>query len=101
MWLQEAMKYKVKYCRIIREPFGVHCRFFLQLVMEGIPPRKHAIGAGTMAIDPVREKYNMTEKKLSTSKEYFAEAFRLSIKDPEGLKEAAPIIAECMETLKK
>lgn len=51
--------------------------------------------------EAVREKYNMTEKKLSTSKEYFAEAFRLSIKDPEGLKEAAPIIAECMETLKK
>ena len=51
--------------------------------------------------EAVREKYNLTEKKLSTSKEYFAEAFRLSIKDPEGLKEAAPIIAEYMETLKK
>lgn len=46
------MKYKVKYCRIIREPFGIHYRFFLQLVMEGIPPQKHAIGVGTMAIDP-------------------------------------------------
>ena len=45
------MKYKVKYCRIIREPFGIHYRFFLQLVMEGVPPQKHAIGAGTMAID--------------------------------------------------
>ena len=51
-WLQEAMKYKVKYCRIIREPFGIHYRFFLQLVMEGTPPQKHAIGVGTMAIDP-------------------------------------------------
>ena len=51
IWIQEAMKYKVKYCRIIREPFGIHYRFFLQLVMEGIPPQKHAIGAGTMAID--------------------------------------------------
>ena len=51
--------------------------------------------------EAVREKYNLTEKKLSTSKEYFAEAFRLSIKDPEGLKEAAPIIAEYMEALKK
>lgn len=46
------MKYKVKYCRIIREPFGVYYRFFLQLVMEGVPPQKHAIGAGAMAIDP-------------------------------------------------
>ena len=46
------MKYKVKYCRIIREPFGIHYRFFLQLIMEGIPPQKHVIGAGTMAIDP-------------------------------------------------
>ena len=52
IWLQEAMKYKVKYCRIIREPFGIHYRFFLQLIMEGIPPQKHVIGAGTMAIDP-------------------------------------------------
>ena len=51
--------------------------------------------------EAVREKYNLTEKKLSTSKEYFAEAFRLSIKDPEGLKEDAPIIAEYIETLKK
>ena len=52
IWLQEVMKYKVKYCRIIREPFGVYYRFFLQLVMEGVPPQKHAIGTGTMAIDP-------------------------------------------------
>ena len=52
IWLQKAMRYKVKYCRIIREPFGIHYRFFLQLVMEGVPPQKHAIGAGTMAIDP-------------------------------------------------
>ena len=52
MWLQEAIRYKVKYCRIIREPFGIHYRFFLQLIMEGIPPQKHVIGAGTMAIDP-------------------------------------------------
>ena len=52
IWLQEAMKHKVKYCRIIREPFGIHYRFFLQLVIEGIPPQKHTVGAGTMAIDP-------------------------------------------------
>ena len=52
IWLQNAMGYKVKYCRVIREPFGVHYHFFLQLVMEGIPPQKHTIGAGTMAIDP-------------------------------------------------
>lgn len=52
IWLQKSMRYKVKYCRIIREPFGIHYRFFLQLVMEGVPPQKHAIGAGTMAIDP-------------------------------------------------
>ena len=51
--------------------------------------------------EAIREKYNLTEKKLSTSKEYFAEAFRLSIKDPEGLKEDAPIITEYMEMLKK
>lgn len=67
IWLQNAMGYKVKYCRVIREPFGVHYHFFLQLVMEGIPPQKHTIGAGTMAIDPgvsTMTSYNGTDVRI-------------------------------------
>lgn len=52
IWLLEAMKHKIKYCRVIREPFGVRYRYFLQIVMEGTSPLKHPIGAGTLAIDP-------------------------------------------------
>ena len=51
-WLKAAMEHRVKYCRIIRKPSGIHYRFFLQLVMEGTPPQRKVIGAGTLAIDP-------------------------------------------------
>lgn len=51
-WLLAAMKHKIKYCRVTREPFGTKYRYFLQIVMEGTSPLKHPIGAGTLAIDP-------------------------------------------------
>ena len=44
---------KVKYCRIVRKPFGKQYRYFVQLVMEGKPPIKQLVkGKGTVGVDP-------------------------------------------------
>ena len=51
-WLLEALSHKVKYCRVVRRPFGQSFRYFLQLVLDGAPPQKHFPGEGTSAVDP-------------------------------------------------
>lgn len=51
-WLQEAMCSPVKYCRIIRKPFGRKYRYFLQIIMRGASPIKHRIGTGSGGLDP-------------------------------------------------
>ena len=51
-WLKEALSHKVKYCRVVRRPFGKSFRYFLQLVLDGVPPQKHFPGKGTSAVDP-------------------------------------------------
>ena len=53
IYLKEAMLNKVKYCRIVRKPFGKQYRYFVQLVMEGKPPIKQRVkGKGTVGVDP-------------------------------------------------
>ena len=52
IYLKEAMLNKVKYCRIVRKPFGKQYRYFVQLVMEGKPPIKQRVnGKGTIGVD--------------------------------------------------
>lgn len=46
-----ALQDRVKYCRIIRKQFSSGYRYYLQLVMEGIPLRKHAVADGRIGID--------------------------------------------------
>lgn len=48
-WL--ALKNRVKYCRIVRKPLGTKYHYYLQLVLEGTPPRKHVYGSGPIGID--------------------------------------------------
>lgn len=48
----EALKRRVKYCRIVRRPMGKRWHYYVQLVLEGYPPKKHAIGGGRVGIDP-------------------------------------------------
>ena len=48
----------------------------------------------------LKEKYDLSDINTDTNKEYFAEAFRLSLEDPEGLAETAPKIAAYMEHVK-
>ena len=52
IYLKEAMLNKVKYCRIVRKPFGKSYRYFVQLVMEGKPPIKQKVnGKGAVGVD--------------------------------------------------
>lgn len=52
IYLQEAMTHKIKYCRMIRMPFKSGYKYFLQLVMEGTPPKKLIPGTGKIGLDP-------------------------------------------------
>ena len=47
----EALKNKVKYCRIVRRPMGTKYHYYLQLILEGVPPTKHVYGTGCVGID--------------------------------------------------
>lgn len=52
-YAQEALTHRVKYCRIVRKPMGTTWHFYLQLVLEGIPPKKRTfLPGGDVSIDP-------------------------------------------------
>ena len=51
-YIQEAMLHKIKYCRIIRRPFGKSYRYFVQFIMDGSPPDKIKPGKGKLGVDP-------------------------------------------------
>ena len=40
LYAQMALENKVKYCRIVRKMIRGKCKFYLQLVIEGVPPIK-------------------------------------------------------------
>ena len=48
----------------------------------------------------LKEKYDLQDVNTDNNMEYFAEVFRLSLEDPEGLAETAPKIAAYMEQVK-
>ena len=48
----EALKRRVKYCRIVRRPVGGRWHYYVQLVLEGHSPKKHSPGKGRVGIDP-------------------------------------------------
>lgn len=47
----EALRHRVKYCRIIRRVVGQRFHYYVQLVLEGMPPIKHYTGSGTAGLD--------------------------------------------------
>ncbi len=47
----EALRSRVKYCRIRRKPVGTKYHYYLQLVLEGKPPVKHIVAHGTAGLD--------------------------------------------------
>lgn len=46
-----ALQDKIRYCQIVRKPFPNGYHYYVQLVMEGIPPMKHAVSDGRIGID--------------------------------------------------
>ena len=50
-WMMEALTHKIKYCRIVRRAHGIGYHYFLQIVMEGISPKKVKRGDGRCGID--------------------------------------------------
>lgn len=52
-YAREALEHRVKYCRVVRRPMGTSWHFYLQLVLDGIPPQKHEFLEGSaVGIDP-------------------------------------------------
>ncbi|EGD52753.1 putative IS transposase [Thermoanaerobacter ethanolicus JW 200] len=59
-YAQLAIQSRVKYCRIIRKYIGNKYKYYVQLILEGIPPQKKnkdgtlklLLGKGTVGIDP-------------------------------------------------
>ncbi len=51
-YMQEAMLCRIKYCRIVRKPFGNTYRYFVQFVMEGSAPEKLKPGNRKIGLDP-------------------------------------------------
>ena len=47
-----ALEHRVKYCRIVRKAFSGRWHYYVQLVLEGLPPKKHETMAGRVGIDP-------------------------------------------------
>ena len=48
---QIALQNRIKYCRIKRIPMGIRYHYYLELVLEGLPPAKHVVGNGRVGID--------------------------------------------------
>ena len=52
-YAKKALTHKVKYCRIVRKPMGTKWHWYVQLVLEGLPPQKHLfLSNGAVGIDP-------------------------------------------------
>lgn len=50
-YAKEAIKHRIKYCRVIRKPVGARSQYYMQLILEGLPPVKHPINHGRIGID--------------------------------------------------
>ena len=51
LYVCHALQDRVKYCQIVRKIFFNGYHYYLQLVMEGIPPKKHPVADGRVGID--------------------------------------------------
>ena len=51
-YAREALCGRIKYCRIVRKPMGETYHYYIQLVIEGLPPKKHQfLPGGLVGID--------------------------------------------------
>ncbi|EES90292.1 transposase [Clostridium botulinum C] len=50
-YAQKCIQDRVKFCRIIKKYKGNSIRYYVQLILEGIPPIKHTLGTGEVGLD--------------------------------------------------
>ncbi|MEE1255975.1 MAG: transposase [Lachnospiraceae bacterium] len=50
-YAQESLQNRIKYCRIKRIPLGTRYHYYLELILEGLPPTMHTVGTGRTGID--------------------------------------------------
>lgn len=63
-YAQQALQDKVKYCRIVRKTIRGKYKFYLQLVLDGIPPSKrNSYGDSRVGIDPSLRSIAYTSNK--------------------------------------
>lgn len=46
-----ALRDRIKYCRILRKTISGKIQYFVQLILEGIPPSRHTINTGAVGLD--------------------------------------------------
>ena len=51
LWLSYALNQRIKYCRLIHKTINGKDRFYIQLILEGIPFQKYKIGQGETGLD--------------------------------------------------
>lgn len=51
IWLQESLKNRIKFCRIIQKEVKGKNRFYVQLILEGFPPQKYKMGKEEVGLD--------------------------------------------------
>lgn len=51
LYERECLTHPVKYCRIVRRAVGTRYHYYVQLILDGTPPRKHKTGHGTVGLD--------------------------------------------------
>ena len=50
-YINESLSKNIKYCRVKRLPFSTGYRYYVQLIIEGLPPGKNILGKGDVGID--------------------------------------------------
>ena len=50
-YLEKAMHDEIAYCRLIRKTIRGKVKYYLQLVMKGIPPQKREVTEGEVGLD--------------------------------------------------
>ena len=96
-YAQEALKHRVKYCRIVRRAVGQRWHYYVQLVLEGRPPKKHVyLEDGRVGLDPgVSCEAAVSEKKcllteITPAKDHSNELRRLQRKLDRSLRAMNP-----------
>lgn len=73
VWMQHALKQRIKYCRLIRKIVKGKDKFYLQLILEGTPYQKYEIGKGVSGLDLGPSTIAIVNDKFARLKEFCEE----------------------------